>query len=236
MPSLSAAEDAGVLWLATLQRALARASHDVKDALNGVSVNLEVIRSRALKPGGEAASVAPFADAAGQQLERLTNLLEAVLALGRAEREPVDVGAVLRRIATLCSASSSSADAAIEVVDGVGDPAVTLVRGEAVRLALAGPLLELVASNGAGRSASRGPVRCTLSSGSGGDTIVVTMRSAGRTAGMPDALADVVRAAGVRWMDGVPGRAHDGQGAKAGRGSEGEGDDEGDFSLMFPRA
>src|ERR1700737_4723121 len=114
MADISAAEDAGVLWLATLQRALARGSHDVKDALNGVSVNLEVIRSRAARPDTLASSVAPFAGAAGQQLERLTTLIEAVLALGRAEREPADVGIALRRIAMVCGATASSADAAVE--------------------------------------------------------------------------------------------------------------------------
>jgi hypothetical protein len=40
-------DDVERLWLAALQRAIGRASHDVKDSLNGVSVNLEVIRSRA---------------------------------------------------------------------------------------------------------------------------------------------------------------------------------------------
>src|SRR3981081_4471683 len=91
MADITAAEDAGVLWLATLQRVLGRASHDVKDALNGVSVNLEVIRGRAARPGVAAAAVAPFADAAGHQVERLTTLIEAVLALGRVERQPARV-------------------------------------------------------------------------------------------------------------------------------------------------
>jgi hypothetical protein len=36
MPTSAAPADAGVLWLAALQRALGRAAHDVKDALNGV--------------------------------------------------------------------------------------------------------------------------------------------------------------------------------------------------------
>src|SRR6266536_1097620 len=108
MTPVTAAEEVGALWLATLQRALARASHDVKDALNGLSVNLEVIRGRAAKAGEPAASVGQFADAAGQQLERLTTLIEAVLALGRPERDPVDVAVTLRRVATLCSASASS--------------------------------------------------------------------------------------------------------------------------------
>jgi hypothetical protein len=234
MPSLSTAGDVGVLWLATLQRALARASHDVKDALNGVSVNLEVIRSRARRAGTDGGSLAPFADAAGQQLERLTNLLEAVLALGRAEREPVDVAVVLRRIATLCNAASSSPEAAIEVVHELGDPAVTPVRGEAVRLALAGPLLELVASNGGGggaRSTARRPIRCTVSTGGpAGDVIVVAMQTAGRTPAMPDAFAEVVRAAGVRWVDGAPQTA---DGRRADRDRDGK---RVDFSLVFPRA
>ncbi len=95
MVPTSAPEDVGSLWLATLQRAMARASHDVKDALNGVSVNLEVIRSRAARPDTPASAVATFGESAGHQLERLTSLLEAVLSLGRADRTPVDVGATL---------------------------------------------------------------------------------------------------------------------------------------------
>jgi len=35
-----------VLWLDTLQRICTRAAHELKGALNGVSVNLEVVRSR----------------------------------------------------------------------------------------------------------------------------------------------------------------------------------------------
>jgi signal transduction histidine kinase len=98
MPQGAAAEEAGLLWLATLQRALGRASHDIKDSLNGVSVNLEVIRSRAARPDAPASAVAQFAEAAGHQLERLTSLIEAVLALGRPERDPADVARTQRRI------------------------------------------------------------------------------------------------------------------------------------------
>ena len=90
MSTSAAPADAGVLWPVALQRALARAAHDVKDALNGVSVNLEVVRSRASRADAPASAVAPFAEAATQQLERLTALLDAVLALGRSERGPAD--------------------------------------------------------------------------------------------------------------------------------------------------
>ena len=135
MTPVSAQEDVEVLWLATLQRAVGRASHDVRDALNGVSVNLEVVRGRAARPDAPATAVAPFADAAGQQLERLTTLLEALLALGRAEREPVDVAVTLRRVATLCGASTSSADAEVLVELGNLEATPTTVRGDAVRAA-----------------------------------------------------------------------------------------------------
>ena len=73
------AEDTCALWLQAFQRAMARASHDVKDALNGVSVNIEVIRSRAARADARASAVAQFGEAAGHQLERLTTLLEAIL-------------------------------------------------------------------------------------------------------------------------------------------------------------
>jgi hypothetical protein len=193
MPASAAATDAGVLWLAALQRALGRAAHDVKDALNGVSVNLEVIRSRAARAEAPASAVAPFADAAAQQLDRLTGLLEAVLALGRSEREPVDVGITLRRVATLCSASSAATDARIVVRDvGVRD-AHTRVPGDAVRLALVSPLLEAVAGR---RGEPRGLVECELASEA--ETLVVRLRS-GRPVLMPSEVAEPLRAAGVTW-------------------------------------
>jgi signal transduction histidine kinase len=200
-PSETATEDAAVLWLATLQRALGRASHDVKDSLNGVSVNLEVIRSRVARPDAPASAVAPFAEAAGQQLERLSNLIEAVLALGRSERDPADVALTLRRVATVCGASSSNADAAVEVREAEGGllgDTTTRVRGEIVRLAIAAPLLDAVA--GPDRNSRATAVRCTI----GGDeeSVVVTIGAEGRRTRMPDAVAEVARAAGIRWTEG----------------------------------
>jgi hypothetical protein len=217
MTPISTADDVGLLWLATLQRAVGRASHDVKDALNGVAVNIEVIRSRSGRPNVAASAVAPFADAAGQQLERLTTLLEAVLALGRAEREPTDVVVVLRRLATLCGASASPADAAVVLDLGDVESTVTRVHGDAVRLALAAPLLDLAV--GTDTSTRATPVRCTV--GETPDGIVVTIGAVGRRAVMPETVADAVRAAGVRLHGGEQGDA------KAGAN---------DLSLVFLRA
>ena len=204
------AGDARVLWLAMVQRLMGRAAHDVKDSLNGVAVNLEVIRSRASKEGAAAASVAPFADSAGQQLERLTSLLDALLAVARPERDPVDVGVALRRMATLCAASTSAEDATVVVDDLPADDATTRLPGEVVRLALAAPLLEAV--RGGNRFAS--PVRCALLLAP--HEVVVSIAADGRQVGMPATVADVLRDAGIRWTNAEQ--------------------DNGALSLAFPRA
>ena len=208
MAESAAPANAGVLWLAALQRALARASHDVKDALNGVSVNLEVVRSRAARPDAPASAVASFADAAAQQLERLTTVLDAVLALGRAERDPVDVGITLRRIAALCGASSAAADSGVTVRDSSDGEARTRVQSDAVRLALAAPLLDAVVGSKGGLRAA--DVACELTGEPG--ALVVRMH-ADRPIRVPADVADTLRAAGVRWTE----TSHD-------------------LSLVFPRA
>ena len=76
------------LWLETLNRLFSRAAHDVKGALNGVSVNLEVVRSRASKPGTPATAVSRYAGAATQQLSQVIEMTEAVLSLGRQAPDP----------------------------------------------------------------------------------------------------------------------------------------------------
>lgn len=217
MASEPATQQVAVLWLSTLQRALGRASHDVKDALNGALVNIEVIRGRAGKPDAPAASIAPFAAAAGQQLDRLSTLMDAVLALGRVEREPADVVVTLRRVATICGASASFADAQVTVEVGDLETATTSVPGDAVRLALAAPLLDLVV--GEGRTERASPVRCIVRAGEG--TTVVTLEAEGRRAAMPVWAEQAVRAAGVRWQETE---------------RRGEASRMNDLSLEFPRA
>jgi signal transduction histidine kinase len=192
------AGDARVLWLAMVQRLMGRAAHDVRDSLNGVAVNLEVVRSRAARDGAPASVVAPYADAAGQQLERLTSLLDALLAVARPERDPVNVGVALHRVATLCAASTSADDATVVVQDDPPDDAITRLPGEVVRLALSAPLLQAV--RGDGHPAT--PVRCAMRVA--GAEVHVTMSADGRRVTMPAEVADVVRQGGVRWTDGEP--------------------------------
>ena len=165
---------------------------------------------RALKPDMPASSVARFGEAAGQQLERLTALLDAVLGLARADGPQTDVATTLRRVVAVCGASSSSRDAAIrlEEVGEIGS-AITVVPGVAVRLALTAILLELAV--GLEPAARMPEISCRLNSTADGSEVVIT--TTGRRASMPESIAEVVRIAGVRWTEG-----------------------EGRISLIFPRA
>jgi hypothetical protein len=52
---------------------LRQLAHDVRNALNGVAVNLEVARTRAAR-GADVAQIAPFLESAVQQLESATRL------------------------------------------------------------------------------------------------------------------------------------------------------------------
>jgi len=184
MAPTTAAEDVAGLWLLTLQRAVGRASHDVKDALNGVSVNLEVIRSRSARAEVPAS---------------LTTLLDAVLALARADRSPADVAVTLRRVVTMCAASSSSADAQVSLV-GEAETGIALTRVpvDVLRLALMAPLLDVV--TGVNRAPQLSPVTCTMDVDH--EWVRVVISAGGRQGAMPEALADVLRGAGVRWTEG----------------------------------
>ena len=68
--------DLEVLWLRTLQTVVDRAAHEIKDALNGVSLNIEVVRSRSRRADVAAADLAEFATAAGSQFETLVERTE----------------------------------------------------------------------------------------------------------------------------------------------------------------
>jgi hypothetical protein len=52
---------------------LRRLAHDVRNALNGVAVNLEVARSRARR-GVDVQQIAPFIETAAQQLDVVSSL------------------------------------------------------------------------------------------------------------------------------------------------------------------
>lgn len=130
------------LWLGTLYELGRPVAHEVRNALNGVAVNLEVVRGRAARPDAPAASVASFAEAAADQLDMLSSLTDALLALVRPVPEPPDVAQLLHRLGTLLGAVSRPDGGAVTVcVTPDGQPVRTAVPGESLRALLAGLLL-----------------------------------------------------------------------------------------------
>ena len=85
-----------------------RAGHEIRNALSGVAVNVEVVRSRVARQGA-ATEIASFADRASAQIGEATALTNGLLSL---------IGAVLAAEArgTLSSASGGSAGSRIELM------------------------------------------------------------------------------------------------------------------------
>jgi signal transduction histidine kinase len=130
------------LWLDRLYAIGRPVAHEFRNALNGVAVNLEVVRSRA-HGDAPAASMARFADTAADQLESLTGLTDALLALVRPVAEPADVADVTARLATLLGAvARPDGGAVILTVVPDGARVRTTVSGEALRGLVAGLLLD----------------------------------------------------------------------------------------------
>lgn len=142
--------DLDAAWLRAFQEVANRAAHEVKDALNGVALNVEVVRSRSSAGDAPATAVAPFATAAADQLEVLGRRVEALLVLARPPREPTDVALTLRHLAELL-VPAARADGGSLKVEGGERHAPTGAGGTATRLALVSGLLAVTAKGAHGR-------------------------------------------------------------------------------------
>lgn len=144
-----------LLWLDTLQQVTARAAHELKGALNGVSVNLEVVRGRAAQAEQPASAVARFAGSAAVQLDAVIEMNEALLALARRPRDPADVAAVLRHLAALLVPAAHAVGLPLEIDSmAEGMPMTTTAPAAAVRTVLGRCLLAAFDAGG-GRLAVR---------------------------------------------------------------------------------
>lgn len=147
--------DLDALWLATLQDVVDRAAHELRDALNGVHLNLEALRSRSARAGIAAKELTGFAEAAADQLEAVSARTEALLFLARPHRPPgssADVAVTLKHLATLL-VPAARADGGKLVVEGYNVSVQTRAPAEAVRLALASGLLGITGDGGTCRCA-----------------------------------------------------------------------------------
>ena len=203
-PSLTRSVDE--LWLEILQQISARTAHELKGALNGVAVNLEVVRSRAVRPDAAAASLATFASSAADQLEAVVSMSEALLTLARAPREPLDIGETIECFASLLSPSACADGGSLRIEGALRNVTAATVRanGNVVRLVVGATLLAALAR--------KGDVRCKAEMG---DEIVVHIESVDAE-GPLELSADVLAAADAAGI-----RVH------------GEGQS---MSLTFPRA
>jgi len=176
------------LWLETLGRVVSRAAHEVKGALNGVSVNLEVVRARAERPDAPAAAVQRFAESASQQLETLIRMNDALLALARPVREPVAVASIVARLVALLAPSTAVEGGSLEFEDATTGAASTSARGNVVRLAVAAALLAAVER--------KGHARCRIEDRDG--IVVRVTLAAGGAIAVPTAITAPLEAIGIR--------------------------------------
>lgn len=146
------------LWLDVLQQVSARTAHELKGALNGVAVNLEVVRSRSVRADAAAAAVAPFAASAADQLDAVVGMTEALLRLARPPRESVDIIETLDSLASLVapSARAEGGSLRIETQREIGNGAVQ-ARGNVVRLVIGATILAALSR--------KGDIRCRVDVG-----------------------------------------------------------------------
>jgi signal transduction histidine kinase len=195
------------LWLEAFQRLADRAAHEVKNPLNGIAVNLEVVRRRAARGGADAASLVPFAETAAEELQRATELVDSLLTLARPARGPVDLWLALQPLVRL-RAAIAAADGGVVTAERSSDAAlVAAVDGVTVRLALA-TALEAVSYGGA-------HVRCTVTRH--GDVIEVDLRGSEPVVPLAEPVCATIAAGGVELRyspDGItlgfPASANDG--------------------------
>lgn len=193
---MAAGSDVSVLWLATQQAIAARIAHEFRNTLNGVAVNLEVVRSRlaraASPAGGNAAAATSFAETASGEFERLSAQSEALLALVRPVRAPADVALVAAQLAALLrlAAGRDGGGLSVEGTDGGG--ARTSMDGDAVRLVVGQAMLAALAEGAAHQ------VRCTITAAPGEGPRLRMTRAGGGGFALPDDVARVAGQAGVR--------------------------------------
>jgi signal transduction histidine kinase len=164
------------LWLAMLQRLADRTAHEIRNALNGVAVNLEVVRVRSAR-GTDLGSLTPYAASAAAELERVSAQTDALVSLARAAGSRLDLGVLLGRMHALLRSGSDGARLVVELQPGSAETDA----GDAARVALAAALLTAIEREG--------PIACRVVTDRGA-TVYIECEAGG-----PLELADDVQAA-----------------------------------------
>ena len=140
----AAVQSLDALWLRCQQRLVAQVAHDLKGALNGASVNVEVVRGRAGRPETPAANLLRYADAASVQLGVVIRMATALLSIGRGVRGSAEVSAIVRQLVGLLEDTLASDGARLDLAIDGGLAGETSAPPSAVRLAIGEALLSVV--------------------------------------------------------------------------------------------
>ena len=128
-------------WLEALQSLAGRVAHEIKNPLNAVAVNLEVVRSRCERGNVEPPAILPFATAAAGELERVARLVEALLALARPARR--DLAVLAGPVITLYDALANAEGGSVVLDLSEGATGIDIAADDA-RAALAATLDDMV--------------------------------------------------------------------------------------------
>jgi signal transduction histidine kinase len=156
-----------------LQSLANRVAHEIRNPLNGLALNLEVVRSRAARGTGDLASISRFADSASSESERAAELVQALLELARPLTEPVDLWSALRPMVVLHDAIAVAE--ALGAPRDEGDPSTSTVtlepRGNGSLTVAVDPIVARLALGAALDAASRAQtptlVRCRVEARAG---------------------------------------------------------------------
>ena len=136
------------LWAKKQREVMDLAAHELKGAMNAISVNLEVAHSRVEAARTDRNAVLPFLTAARQGLENFEPLHAATLFLNRLPRDDgADIALTLKHMATLLI-PAAKADGITLAVEGYELSTVTGAPNVGVRLALASGLIALIKEGG----------------------------------------------------------------------------------------
>ena len=137
------AREPAVLWAESLQALANLVAHDLRNALNAVAVNLEVVRGRSAR-GADVSAIAPFAATAATNFETAAAATEALLALARPELARVDVAVLAARVERLLAVGGQ---ARLRLTDYSGGRATTDIPGDIVRAAVARSVLAAIGTS-----------------------------------------------------------------------------------------
>ena len=178
--------DVAQLWVSAYQELADRAAHEMRNALNGVAVNVEVVRSRLARQNVDPGAVSPFAANAANGMEELSAFSEAFLTLARSPRQPADVAPVLSAIFTVLEPVARRTMDDVRLRAPRNGEGITSAPADTARLVLLATALAGIRTNGS--------VVCSVEQGAGRFDLLF---AGWFPLQLPDAIVSVARGANI---------------------------------------